>query len=161
MSAETGLFIKSQLRVVGFGFYRQQLGEPWFSYGEYRQNMLQHPYGRKKEIAESSFSRLSKKLVQLGYMERHQLNTQERMGRIATKTKVLARITDEAADPMLNTITHLVTHTGETVPSLLLAPEVAKVVLENTDLEDRVIAAISGVPKLPNTIIDLTRVSHR
>lgn len=137
---------RSQLPLFGYGFFRRHHERPWFSYGEYIKAMPMDHRPRAYAglaLSRSSFSELVPQLTENGLLESRREAPEEKNhpGRLS----LMVQVTDSGVETMLDSLTYRATHEGRTIPAMLLHPIVAEVVLEETDLKNRIIAAVSGL----------------
>jgi len=138
-------FSRSRIQLVGFGFWKRELEQPWFTYTEYYQNM-NYPGDRRKPISRSGFSVTRQSLVEAGVMIERVLLEEEKQG-MPANTRFLVSVTDKGVDALLDSITYRLTHDGETL-SRLLPIRIADVVFEYPEFKSSVLEAVAGQPLL-------------
>jgi len=123
--------------ILGYGYYRRHIGEPWFSATEYIEYMPRK--GLKKTAASrAGFHTIVKGFSELGLIDQVVDDRPQRVG-LGFKH----RITNEGVDVMLDEVARKVTTSTDTVPGVLMEPGIAEIILEETDLKERIIAEVS------------------
>jgi hypothetical protein len=144
MANESKRLTRTHLPVFGFGYFRLSEGKPWFAFREYVETVGNMPgvrYGNSPAISRSGFVQLTAQFVELGFLERREAPSEQRHK--GNMTRVQIKTTLAGTEAMLDTIVYRVTHEGETVPEMLIHPVIGALVLETTDLKNRIIVAVS------------------
>ncbi|HSW71099.1 MAG TPA: hypothetical protein VLH77_03870, partial [Gammaproteobacteria bacterium] len=129
-SRETaGLFTNKSVPLIGFGFFRKNIEQPWFSRFDFEEAVPNGPFKRLVIPSRSHIVELQKRLPEAGYMEVEEGSSGPNGGR----HRVMMQLTDAATEPLLDYLAYTVTHAGLSLPDILFVPESVENILQSTN----------------------------
>ncbi len=133
---------KSGLLILSFGYVRNFENNPWF---RSRDLIDSFPDGPLKRLATSrgNFSKLTRKYIELNLLEGRGRNADENMRGTKSDSSTV-RITDNGTDELITNLAQVITTSSITLVDLLPIPNLPEVILETSDLANRIIIASCG-----------------